>query len=121
MFDKDNHLFITDKSGKSVVAEWVNDELTISEINYVTNYYIATHEYDDERRFVTLKNKLKESNGVLTMDEAMDLLKDASQDSENGIQTEWSCVYDLDHFVLYIYNDRNRDNYYIITFPESFK
>ena len=121
MFDKDNHLFITDKSGKSVVAEWVNDELTISEINYVTNYYIATHEYDDERRFVTLKNKLKESNGVLTMDETMDLLKDASQDSENGIQTEWSCVYDLDHFVLYIYNDRNRDNYYIITFPESFK
>lgn len=70
---------------------------------------------------MTLKNKLKETNGVLTMDEALDLLKEASQNSEDSIQTEWSCVYDLDHFVLYIYNDRDRDNYYIITFPESFK
>lgn len=121
MFDKDNHLFITDKSGKSVVAEWVNDELTITEINYVTNYIIATHENDDDRRFVVLKNKLEDAKGVLTMDEAMDLLKDASQYSEDSFQTEWSCVYDLDHFVLYIYNDLDRDNYYIITFPESFK
>lgn len=121
MFDKDNHLFITDKSGKSVVAEWVNDELTVTEINCVTNYCIATHEYDEERRFVTLKTKLDEAKGVLTLDEALDLLNAASQDSENSVQTEWSCVYDLDHFVLYIYNDRDRDNYYIITFPESFK
>ena len=121
MFDKEVHLFISDKSGKSVVAEWINDELTVTEINYVTNYYIATHEFDDESRFVTLKTKLETSKGVLTMDEALDLLKEASQDSEDSVQTEWSCVYDLDHFVLYIYNDRDRDNYYIITFPESFK
>ena len=120
MFDKDNHLFITDKSGKSVVAEWVDDELTVTEINYVTNYVIATHEYDDDRRFVILKTKLDKAKGVLTLDEALDLLNDASQDSEDSVQTEWSCVYDLDNFVLYIYNDNDRDTVYKIT-PETFK
>ena len=119
MFDKDNHLFITDKSGKSVVAEWVDDKLTVTEINYVTNYVIATHEYDDERRFVVLKTKLDAAKGVLTLDEALDLLYDASQYSETGNQTEWSCVYDLDNFVLYIYNDLDRKTVYKIT-PETF-
>ena len=119
MFDKDNHLFISDKSGKSVVVEWIDDKLIVTEINYVTNYVIATHEYDDERRFVTLKTKLDEKKGVLTLDEALDLLNAASQDSEDGVQTEWSCVYDLDNFVLYIYNDNDRDTVYKIT-PETF-
>ena len=120
MFDKENHLFITDKSGKSVVAEWVNDELTVTEINYVTNYVIATHEYDDDRRFVVMKTKLDEVNGVLTLEEALDLLNAASQNSESSVQTEWSCVYDLDNFVLYIYNDNDRNTVYKIT-PETFK
>lgn len=119
MFDKENHLFITDKSGKSVVAEWVNDELTVTEINYVTNYVIATHEYDDDRRFVVMKTKLDEVNGVLTLEEALDLLNAASQNSESSFQTEWSCAYDLDNFVLYIYNDNDRNTVYKIT-PETF-
>ena len=120
MFDKENHLFITDKSGKSVIAEWVNDELTITEINCVTNYVIATHEYDEDRRFVVMKTKLDEVNGVLSLEEALDLLNAASQNSESSVQTEWSCVYDLDNFVLYIYNDNDRNKVYKIT-PETFK
>lgn len=118
MFDKDFHLFITDKSGKSVVAEWIDDELTVTEIDHVTNYVIATHQWDDESRFVTLKDKLTESDGVLSLDEALDLLNAATQQYED-IQTEWSCVYDLDNFVLYIYNDCDRDTVYTIT-PETF-
>ncbi len=41
------------------------------------------------------------------MDEALDLLKGASQDSENGIQTEWSCVYDLTDFSFDVYMDKD--------------
>lgn len=119
MFDKDFHLFITDKSGKSVVAEWIDSELTVTEIDHVTNYTIATHQWDEERRFVTLNNKLTESEGVLSVDEALDLLNAASQQNDD-IQTEWSCVYDLDNFELYIYNDCDRSTVYTIT-PETFK
>lgn len=119
MFDKDFHLFITDKSGKSVVAEWIDSVLTVSEIDYVTNYTIATHQRDDESRFVTFKDKLTESDGVLSVDEALDLLYAGSQQSDY-IQTEWSCAYDLDNFVLYIYCDCDRNTVYTIT-PETFK
>ena len=119
MVDDEFHLFLTDKSGKSVIAEWIDGVYTVTEINYVTNYAIASHEYDDERRFVTLKTRLDEKNGVLTIDEALDLLKDAAQKSDT-VQTEWSCVYDLDNFVLYIYNDCDRENVIKVT-PEIFK
>ncbi len=118
MYDKDFHLFITDKTGNSVIAEWVDDELTVTRTDHVTNYVIATHEWDDERRFVALQDKLEDAGGVLSVDEALDLLTEASQNSDD-IQTEWSCVYDLDHFVLYIYSDLDRDNVQIIT-PETF-
>lgn len=120
MFAYDFHLFITDKSGKSIVAEWIDGELTVTPIDYVTNYTIASHQFDDERRFVILKDRLSETEGKLTVGEALDLLNDAAQnDSGATIHTEWSCVYDLDNFVLYIYNDCNRQNLYIIS-PESF-
>lgn len=118
MFSRDFHLFITDKSGKSVIAEWVDGKLTVTEIDHVTNYNIAAHEYDEEDRFVTMENRLAKTGGVLSIEEALDLLHDVAQTSDT-VQTEWSCVYDLDHFVLYIYNDCDRDNVYIIS-PESF-
>jgi hypothetical protein len=102
-----------------VVAEWIDSVLTVSEINYVTNYTIATHQRDDESRFVTFKDKLTESDGVLSVDEALDLLYAGSQQSDY-IQTEWSCVYDLDNFVLYIYCDCDRNTVYTIT-PDTFK
>jgi len=113
------HLFITDKTGHSVVAEWIDDELVVTETNAVTNYELATHEKDDDRRYKKMKDTLAGTNGVLSLEEAMDLLLAVSQNGDNT-QTEWSCVYDLDHFVLYIYNDMNRAEYYTIT-PESFK
>ena len=119
MFDYEFHLFVTDKTGKSAVVEWVNGEFTVSWIDYVTNYTIATHEYDEEDRFAAMADRLTETGGVMSIDEAMDLLYDVAQKGD-GSQTEWSCVYDLDHFVLYIYDDCNRDNYYIVTYPESF-
>ncbi len=118
MFSRDFHLFITDKSGKSVIAEWVDGKLTVTEIDHVTNYNIAAHEYDEEDRFVAMENRLAKTGGVLSIEEALDLLHDVAQTSDT-VQTEWSCVYDLDHFVLYIYNDCDRDNVYIIS-PESF-
>ena len=119
MFDYEFHLFVTDKTGKSAVIEWVNGEFTVTWTDCVTNYCIATHEYDDEDRFSTMVDRLSETGGIMTIDEAMDLLYDVAQKGD-GSQTEWSCVYDLDHFVLYIYDDCDRDNYYIVTYPESF-
>ena len=54
-------------------------------------------------------------------EEAKDNKKAAEAYKQNAedIKTEWSCAYDLDNFVLYIYCDRDRDNVCIIS-PETF-
>lgn len=118
MIEHDFHLFVTDKSGKSVVVEWIDGLFTVTEIDHVANDAIATHENDDGKRFKAMGDRLEQTNGVLSIDEALDLLNVACQDYEDT-QTEWSCAYDLDHFVLYIYNDNDRENVYIIS-TESF-
>ena len=47
--DMDFHLFVTDATGASVVLEWRYNQLTVTDTNAVTNYYVG---YDDaEDRF----------------------------------------------------------------------
>ena len=112
------HLFITDKSGRSVVAEWVRGELVITETDAVTNFLISAEKHDYCDRYETITTRLAEKDNVLTYTEAMELLMDSSQDSDN-INTEWSCVYDLDNFKMYFVSDRDIADTYEIT-PDSF-
>ena len=80
--------------------------MTVTEIDHVTNYNIAAHEYDEEDRFVTMENRLAKTGGVLSIEEALDLLHDVAQTSDT-VQTEWSCVYDLTDFSFDVYMDKD--------------
>lgn len=114
------HLFLTDKSGRSVVAEWVDNELYVIETDHVCNSYLVESVNDPtDDRYRTLDARLAETGGVLSVEEAMDLLSQVEQDCEET-QTEWSCVYDLDNFKVYIVSDMHWGEVYEIT-PESFK
>ena len=118
MVGKNFHIFITDRSGHSVVAEWIDDELVFTQIAQVTNYYVAEgYDSSDCSRYSAMCECLSENGGVLSIEEALDLLNAACQSSDDpeGSQTEWSCVYDLDHFTMYIYNDNDRGNVYTVT------
>ena len=113
------HLFITDKSGHSVVAEWVDNEMSVIETDHVCNEYMTDPEalrYDG--RYQILDKRLADSGGVLTVNEAMDLLRSVKQDYEDTA-TQWSCVYDLDNFKVYVVSDMAWDKVYEVT-PESF-
>ncbi|MBO4637011.1 MAG: linear amide C-N hydrolase [Clostridiales bacterium] len=114
------HLFITDRNGDSVVAEWIENEMNIIRTTYVTNFYLsdpdAPHDCD---RYDRLEEVLGEKNGILTIDEAMTLLSEAAQYDDSSVATRWSCVYDLDNFRLYIVSGRDWNNVYEIT-PDSF-
>ncbi len=108
------HLFITDVSGKSVVVEWIGNEMFVTESPLVTNHMLCENNYDfgnEFPRFDTIKNKLAETNGTLTADEAMTLLSDVSQE-KNNYATEWSCVYNLTDFTVDICLDNNYDAVY---------
>lgn len=119
MVGRSFHIFITDKTGRSVVAEWVDGELEIVEADQVTNFYMSSDTPSQCDRYDTLVQRLRDKNGILTEDEAMTLLMDVSQDYEH-IKTQWSIVYDLDNFKLYFVSDMDTSNVYEIS-RETFK
>ena len=90
------HIFITDKSGKAVTVEWLEDGQTVVEDNAVTNFVLfeAPPTRDPDGRYLKLRNALDSEEGIKTKEEAMELLKTVSQ--KEG--TRWSAVYDLDNF-----------------------
>ncbi len=104
------HLFITDKSGRSVIVEWTDEETFIVQDTVCTNDVMSENKfYDPEwkcKRYDTIKKWLTEKNGVLTEDEAMTVTSDASLDKKS-YSTEWSCVYNLDEFTFDICLDRD--------------
>lgn len=109
------HLFITDKTGKSVIVEWTDEETFIVKDAACTNDVMSNNKfYDPEwscRRYDTIKSRLSEKNGILTEDEAMTVTSDVSKDN-TGFSTEWSCVYNLDEFTFDICLDRNYNTKY---------
>ena len=114
------HLFITDKSGHSIVAEWVDDELYIIEADHVCNSYMTDAEaLKFDGRYNTLEQRLTECSGVMTSSEAMELLKAVEQDYEGDTSTQWSCVYDLDNFKVYIVSQMDWEHVYEVD-PGSF-
>ncbi|MCR5165665.1 MAG: linear amide C-N hydrolase [Oscillospiraceae bacterium] len=90
------HIFITDKSGRAVTVEWLEDGQTVVEDNAVTNFvlYEAPPTRDPDGRYFKLRKALDPEEGISGKEEAMALLETVSQ--KPG--TNWSAVYDLDDF-----------------------
>jgi len=89
------HFQITDAYGKSVIVEYVDNEFTIIESAYVTNFIIAPgpwyNQGSGQDRFEILAQKLAETNGVLTEQQGMELLSAVLQNKD--YPTQWSAVY----------------------------
>lgn len=96
------HLFITDRSGRYVVVEWLDNEMVVTEYPYCTNSVIAPGKYydmgDPDDRISTIDENLGPGL-VATEQEAMDILDKVH--NKMGL-TEWSCVYNLDDFTVSI-------------------
>ena len=93
-------MFITDKSGRYVVVEWLDNEMVVTEYPCCTNSVIAPGKYfnmgDPDERLGIIEDRLG-TERVITGDEAMEILDEVS----NRL-TEWSCVYNLDDFTVSI-------------------
>ena len=103
----DGHRYvIVDKTGRSVVVEWIDDKMYVNELNAVTNSVVTPGEHYDECsdwRLPVIKSGLADHNDILTKDQAKELLDAASQKD----YTEWSCVYDLNDFSVDVYVDED--------------
>lgn len=112
------HLFIADSSGRSVVAEWIDNELVVADQEAVTNYIVNDPDYYmryiGDGRYETLVEILDTSEGILTQEQAFMLLEAVSQRN-----TQWSCVYDLDGFSLTFCPDKGFEDLHSFT-PDDF-
>lgn len=128
MIGSEFHLFISDKSGKSVTVEWLDNDTVVTEGPAVTNHVLGDPVYhpinpygESTERYNILMDDLACCSGTTSPEDAMTFLADVSWDSVSPYrnQTEWSCVYDLDSFEVYICFDVDYDHIYTIT-PETF-
>ena len=87
------HLFVTDKSGKAVIVEWMNGETFAVEDVAVTNFFLHDDEHskDIDGRYRRIKEALGE-NGIMSKETAMDTLANVKD------KTCWSVIYNLDNF-----------------------
>ena len=120
----DYHFFIADKSGRSVVIEYVKNEMNIVETDRVTNFYLSDPTSElrvGKERYDIIDAVLKYRGGRLEMNEVLEVLKLISQPSgcDTGrSNTRWSVVYDLTSLSAEIYTDHCYDRPHKISFEE---
>lgn len=113
MIDRSFHLFITDRSGKSVIVEWIDNEMIVTEGCAVTNHVLGVNDTelepdtDSATRYAILTADISACSGTADAVAAMTFLSEAALRSNDpdDMQTEWSCVYDLDDFKVTICTD----------------
>lgn len=96
------HLFITDRSGKYVVVEWLEGEMVVTEHPCCTNSIIAPGKYYDTGIPDSRKSTIEEALGdehIVSAEEAMEILDKVK---DIAAPTEWSCIYNLDDFTVSI-------------------
>lgn len=103
-----HHLAISDSDGKSVVVEYVNGEMIVTETDIVTNHYLAKGEKygvgneESHRRFEKIEGM---KNSVCSTKLMANCLESVSYENE----TQWSIVYDKINLTLDFYSKRDFD------------
>ncbi|MBQ4312426.1 MAG: linear amide C-N hydrolase [Oscillospiraceae bacterium] len=90
------HVFLTDRSGKSVTVEWLEDGQTVVEDDAVTNFVLfEAPPTRVDGRYMKMRKALDDGK-VSSKADAMALLAEVMQKGS----TCWSAVYDLDSFTV---------------------
>ena len=90
------HVFLTDRSGKSVTVEWLEDGQTVVEDDAVTNFVLfEAPPTRADGRYMKMRKALDDGK-VSSKADAMALLAEVMQKGS----TCWSAVYDLDSFTV---------------------
>jgi hypothetical protein len=114
------HYLIADASGRSVLVEFYQGEVIVipneTPWHLATNFLRASYGASAEGvswRYDSLFQQLSETEGYITPQEAMDLLKDVSQ-----ANTQWSIVYGMSTGDIIVSMERQYDNVYTFTLDQ---
>lgn len=112
------HFHIADVSGKSVVVEYIGDEMNVVESRAATNFLLTPGDYDfgaGEDRYEILMGALGNNGGVFKdSTQAMELLDAVKQVPREGKRstTQWSCIYNQSMASVEIAMDMRYGNIY---------
>ena len=91
-----HHYAIADASGKSVVVEYVNNEIVVVDSPAVTNHYLCEEKlnvglYEGDRRYDFLRAQLAEAGGTLDLRQLTTAIASVSQPPAQGdrLGTAW--------------------------------
>lgn len=97
----DYHFQIADAEGNSAIIEYIGNELSVirkgEKPMQLTNFIVSDANYGfgkGQDRYETILNSVEEANGIMEMDQAMDVLQSVSRHSDDSdTRTQWSVVY----------------------------
>lgn len=108
------HFALADTTGRSVVVEYVNNEMIVTETPVVTNFYLAEGEKNgvgtaqSHQRYDILTKALSDQK-AMDMEGVRDALNSVSKDNFGEFEsTEWSIVFNLSQGAAHYYH---RENY----------
>ncbi len=109
-----HHLAISDANGRSVVIEYINNEMFVTDTSIVTNHYLTEGEKfgignpESHARFEKVAKVNEENDGVMDANTLRDTMESVSYAKE----TQWSIVYHMEEKALDFYWKRQYENPY---------
>lgn len=118
------HFALADKTGRSVVVEYMNDEMVVTDTPVVTNFYLAEGEKQgigtaqSHTRYEILMERLLKDK-TMDMNQVRDALDSVSKDNFGEFEsTEWSIVFNLEKGEARYYHRENYEDSYLFTVNE---
>ena len=111
-----HHYAIADASGKSVVVEYVDNEIVVVDSPAVTNHYLCEQKlnvglYEGDHRYDILRQQLQEAGGKMDLRQLTTAIVSVSQAPAQGdfLGTAWTMVMNLTGRSVNYYSRRHFD------------
>lgn len=109
------HFAIADATGRSVVVEYVDNQMVVTESPAVTNHYLCEQKHnvglmEGDDRYDRLCERYNQTGGVMSEKELTEAVKAVSQPQKEGfLGTAWTMIMDLKNPSVTYYSRRHFD------------
>ncbi len=121
-----HHFAIADRTGRSVVVEYVDNEMVVVESPAVANHYLCEAKFnvglaENDHRYEQLCERFNKNKGVMNVQGLTKAIEAASQPEVKGkfLGTAWTMVMDLTHPSVTYYSRRHFDKPFRFTFERT--
>ncbi|MBR5257043.1 MAG: linear amide C-N hydrolase [Bacteroidales bacterium] len=110
-----HHYAMADATGKSVVVEFVDNEMVVVDSPAVANHYLCEAKFnvgleESDHRYEHLCQQFEESGGTMDMEQLTASIESVSQPAHDGfLGTAWTAVMDLTNPSITYYSRRHFD------------